>query len=350
MWRNNCNLTILSIVIFAMISCSGSTTRNQVENMNNENKDSVIIGEPKQLFAEDIYNNTIDKVAMVLSYKGGILCSQGSGFFVDKNLLVTNYHCVEGADKVELKVTGDNNIIKGAKVIKASRDYDLAIIETKQDLPFVKIDSLNYDKIGAKVYAIGNPRGLEGSISDGILSGKRENEGIEYLQITAPINPGNSGGPVLNEKGEVIGVATFTYKNSQNLNFAMPIKYIGKCIDISKMVPAETIKKGNKNNAVIMSDFIKETFGNDAYFTMKNNTDDYLKNIYYVIIYKNSKGEIIHYYEDLIREEIAPHLAKRFEAQGFGDWYYYYCNSDASCYPQAKKLKVEFRLISYEIE
>ena len=350
MWRNNCNLTILSIVIFAMISCSGSTTRNQVENMNNENKDSVIIGEPKQLFAEDIYNNTIDKVAMVLSYKGGILCSQGSGFFVDKNLLVTNYHCVEGADKVELKVTGDNNIIKGAKVIKASRDYDLAIIQTKQDLPFVKIDSLNYDKIGAKVYAIGNPRGLEGSISDGILSGKRENEGIEYLQITAPINPGNSGGPVLNEKGEVIGVATFTYKNSQNLNFAMPIKYIGKCIDISKMVPAETIKKGNKNNAVIMSDFIKETFGNDAYFTMKNNTDDYLKNIYYVIIYKNSKGEIIHYYEDLIREEIAPHLAKRFEAQGFGDWNYYYCNTDASCYPQAKKLKVEFRLISYEIE
>lgn len=128
----------------------------------------------------------------------------------------------------------------------------------RQDFPFVKIDSLGMEEVGSKVYAIGNPRGLEGTISDGILSGKRENEGIEYLQITAPISPGNSGGPVLNEKGEVIGVSTFTFKNSQNLNFAMPIKYINECVDITNVTPSKSTKIGKDNKAVTMTSYVKD--------------------------------------------------------------------------------------------
>lgn len=344
---------IKSIYLFAtlmMVACT-----NVGSKQSEEQKDSIEKSEqkqePKVLTAKDIYKNTASKVAMILSYKDGIPYSQGSGFFIDKNTLVTNFHCVAGADKIEFKITGDDEIYKGAKVVKASDDYDLAIISTKQDFPFVKIDSLGKEAVGSKVYAIGNPRGLEGTISDGILSGKRDNEGIEYLQITAPISPGNSGGPVLNEKGEVIGVATFTFRNSQSLNFAMPIKYIKECIEITNVKPTLSAKIGKDNKAVTMTSYVKDESSFDAFFSIKNNTDETVSSIYYVMIYKDTNGEIIDYYEDVIRSEIAPQLAKRFKAKGFGDWYDYSCNGETKIYnSRHPKFKAEFRLISYEIE
>lgn len=103
-----------------------------------------------------------------------IFYSQGTGFFVDKNTLITNFHCVDGSDRLGFKIMGDEEIYKGAKIMKASEEYDLAIITTKQDFPYLKIDSLGNEKLGSKIYAIGNPRGLEGTLSDGILSGKRD--------------------------------------------------------------------------------------------------------------------------------------------------------------------------------
>ena len=337
-----------SLLVYVMIlitSCiNGSTSSSK------EQGDSTKVEKPKVLSAEAIYKQNISKVAMIISYKDGIPYSQGSGFFIDKNTLVTNFHCVAGAERVEFKIAGDEEVYKGAKVVKASDDYDLAIIKTKQDFPFVKVDSLGNDKVGSKIYAIGNPRGLEGTISDGILSGKRDNDGIEYLQITAPINPGNSGGPVLNDKGEVIGVATFTFRNSQNLNFAMPIKYLKECKDITEVNPSKIAKIGHNNDAVTLTSFVKDESDSFAFFSLKNNTDDTISNIYYVIIYRATNGEIIHYYEDIENEEIAPHLAKRFGARGFGDWYEYSCDGKTYSYKDRHlKFTVEFRLISYEI-
>ena len=288
---------------------------------------------------------------MIISYKDGIPYSQGSGFFIDKNILVTNFHCVAGAERVEFKIAGNEEVYKGAKVVKASDDYDLAIIKTKQDFPFVKVDSLGKEKVGSKIYAIGNPRGLEGTISDGILSGKRDNEGIEYLQITAPINSGNSGGPVLNDKGEVIGVSTFTFRNSQNLNFAMPIKYISQCKDVELVKPIKSAKIGSKSDAVAMTSFIKDENECLAHFSLKNNTDDVVTNIYYILIFKTTSGEVIHYEERLEKEEIAPQLAKRSATNGFSDWYDYSCNGETHSFNNRHpKFTVEFRLISYEIE
>lgn len=338
--------SLLLGALLVMASCT-----NGGSSSSKEQGDSTKVEKPKVLSAEGIYKQTISKVAMIISYKDGIPYSQGSGFFIDKNTLVTNFHCVAGAERVEFKIAGNEEVYKGAKVVKASDDYDLAIIKTKQDFPFVKVDSLGKDKVGSKIYAIGNPRGLEGTISDGILSGKRDNEGIEYLQITAPINPGNSGGPVLNDKGEVIGVATFTFRNSQNLNFAMPIKYIKECKDITEVSPSKVAKIGHNNDAVTLTSYLKDESSYEAYFSLKNNTDDTISNIYYVIIYRAANGEIIHYYEDVERAEIAPHLAKRFEAGGFGDWYDYSCNGETHSFNNRHpKFTVEFRLISYEIE
>lgn len=303
------------IWIFAAIMMAACTSEGSKQE--SEQKDSIVVAEPKPkvLSAESIYNNTISKVAMIISYKDGMPYSQGSGFFIDKNTLVTNFHCVAGADRIEFKVTNNDEIYKGARVIKASDEYDLAIIKTKQDFPYVKVDSLGKEKIGSKIYAIGNPRGLEGTLSDGILSGKRDNDGIEYLQITAPINPGNSGGPVLNENGAVIGVATFTFKNSQNLNFAMPIKYISNCRDF---VMGDTqIKKhlySDQDNAVSIAKFSIVTYQFDpchAILSIRNNTEQTVSGIMGQMIFYDRAGEMYDYLDFNIKEPISPKLTKQ---------------------------------------
>lgn len=301
---------ILCLACAILLACNN----NKSQSNNNGKEDSIKVEKPRLLSAEDVYKNTISKVAMILSYKDGIPYAQGSGFFIDENTLITNFHCVEGADMIEFKIAGNSEIYKGAKIIKASDDYDLAIIQTKQDFPHVKIDSLGREEVGSKVYAIGNPRGLEGTISDGILSGKRENKGIEYLQITAPISPGNSGGPVLNEKGEVIGVATFTFMDSQSLNFAMPIKYITNC---SNYVMGETkLKKHlytDKDNAVSIPKFsiVSHYYPCKAFVSIRNNTGQKVSGITGQMIFYDSAGEMYDYLDFKISESISPKMTKQ---------------------------------------
>lgn len=312
--------------------------------------DSAKFESNRLLTAEDIYNLSINKVAMIVSYKDGVPLSQGSGFFIDKNILVTNFHCVAGSNNIEFKIAGNEKIYKGAKVVKASDDYDLAIIKTKQDFPFIKIDSLGNEKVGSKVYAIGNPRGLEGTISDGILSGKRDNEGVEYLQITAPISPGNSGGPVLNETGHVIGVSTFTYRNSQNLNFAMPIKYIKECNDYTpEMTKSKARKIGTSSDALSLTYFEKNGSEFYEFLTLKNNTDCDIISVTGVIIYKTMSGEILDYQTFTRKVDIPVGLAKRIELRSFDqsqNWKYYKSSGGFN----DKSFKIEFRLLSYELD
>lgn len=353
-----------SLLAICVMACTNSNSKG-----GNEQKDNA-----KALTAEEVYNQTINKVAMIISYKDGVPYSQGSGFFIDNNTLVTNYHCVAGTEKLEFKIAGNDEIYKGAKVIKASPNYDLAIIKAKQVFPFVKVDSLGKEKVGAKVYAIGNPRGLEGTISDGILSGKRDNEGVEYLQITAPISPGNSGGPVLNEKGVVIGVATFTYKNSQNLNFAMPISYINKCIDIDSISHQEHTVKSDSIAISIVS-YSKDRRENIQQVSFHNNTTETITGITGVLVYrrkmvdyeyncnysnpytnwKYSLGDIFHYQVFSINVDIAPGMSKLVNMRCDPELFeHHYCNLISGCTgcgsTSCIHYDIEFRLLSYEIE
>lgn len=336
---------VLFSVCATLLACNNN--RKPQDNSN----DWTQVKKPIALSAEDIYNQSIDKVAMIISYKDDIPYSQGSGFFIDQNTLVTNFHCVAGADAIEFKVTNNDKVYKEAKVVKASDEYDLAIIKTKQVFPYVKVDSLGKEKIGSKIYAIGNPRGLEGTLSDGILSGKRDNDGIEYLQITAPINPGNSGGPVLNENGRVIGVATFTFKNSQNLNFAMPIKYLSKCTSLHERIPKVAQKKfGMNKSAVTISNYHCPTFGNEN-FSLKNNTTDAIYNIYGIIVYKTMSGDIFNFRPVYYKKVIPAGLAKIITRENLAGNYVYYKSLESyDHYSNITKFQIEFRLISYEIE
>jgi S1-C subfamily serine protease len=157
---------------------------------------------------------------------------QGSGFIIDKDgHVLTNYHVIADARQVE--VTLHNRKKYRATVVGSDRAHDLAVIQIKAPelSPMVLGDSKNL-QVGQKVYAIGNPFGLAGTLTSGIVSSIRsvqEPNGInidEAIQTDAAINPGNSGGPLLNSHGEVIGINTMIASSvGQNagIGFAIPI-------------------------------------------------------------------------------------------------------------------------------
>jgi S1-C subfamily serine protease len=157
---------------------------------------------------------------------------QGSGFIIDKDgHILTNYHVVADARQVE--VTLHNRKKYRATIVGLDRSHDLAVVQIKApDLtPMVLGDSGNL-QVGQKVYAIGNPFGLTGTLTRGIVSSIRqvqEPDGMKIedaIQTDASINPGNSGGPLLNMHGEVIGINTMIASNvgqSAGIGFAIPV-------------------------------------------------------------------------------------------------------------------------------
>jgi S1-C subfamily serine protease len=187
-----------------------------------------------------VYHKNIESVvnitsrAMAFDFFNGLVPQegQGSGFIIDKaGHILTNYHVIADARQVE--VTLHNRKKYRATIVGTDRSHDLAVIQIKgTDLaPMVLGDSKNL-QVGQKVYAIGNPFGLSGTLTIGIVSSIRsvqEPDGMtidEAIQTDAAINPGNSGGPLLNWHGEVIGINTMIASNvgqSAGIGFAIPI-------------------------------------------------------------------------------------------------------------------------------
>lgn len=151
----------------------------------------------------------------------------GTGFFVrSTGLLLTNSHVVEGADLVGVKIPGNDEVLWARKATGFDMDNDLVLIEveTTERKPLAIGDS-DRVRVGEQIVVIGNPEGLEQTVSNGLLSGIRELAGRKLFQISAPISEGSSGSPVFNARGEVIGVVVSTLESGQNLNYAVPINY-----------------------------------------------------------------------------------------------------------------------------
>jgi S1-C subfamily serine protease len=187
-----------------------------------------------------VYRKNIDSVvnitsrAVTFDFFYGLVPQegQGSGFIIDKEgHVLTNYHVIADARQVE--VTLHNRKKYRAAVVGTDRSHDLAVIQIKGTglTPMVLGDSRNL-QVGQKVYAIGNPFGLAGTMTNGIISSIRpvqEPDGMQIddaIQTDAAINPGNSGGPLLNWHGEVIGINTLIASNvgqSAGIGFAIPV-------------------------------------------------------------------------------------------------------------------------------
>jgi serine protease Do len=163
----------------------------------------------------------------------GAMMGQGSGFFISSDgYAVTNNHVVEGAEKVE--VTTDAGKTYSAKVIGTDSRTDVALIKVVgSDFPFAKL-SEGKARIGDWVLAVGNPFGLGGTVTAGIVSANGRDIGNgpydDFIQIDAPVNKGNSGGPAFNMQGEVVGVNTAIYSPS------------GGSVGIAFSIPASTVK------------------------------------------------------------------------------------------------------------
>ena len=162
----------------------------------------------------------------------------GSGFIInDRGYCVTNYHVIERETQIAVTiyhVTENGEFrkqrIKDVKILALNPFFDLALLQIpKQNYPFkpVFIAKAEQSKQGDEVFAIGNPLGLDRSVSEGIVSTRnRSFEGIVYIQTTTQINPGNSGGPLFNRKGEVVGVTNMKLTAGEGLGFAIPTSYL----------------------------------------------------------------------------------------------------------------------------
>ena len=168
-----------------------------------------------------IYRRSIPLTCLIVTLRNGKADNLGSGLLVSTDgLILTNDHVVDRADNLTVRC-GDREAT--ASVRRRSKSPDLALLATSLKSPdsFVLNASYSQNLIGLDVFVIGNPYGLEGTFSTGVISGLREIDGVRYIQISAPISPGNSGGPVILRDGSVIGIATMRLKDGQNLNFAI---------------------------------------------------------------------------------------------------------------------------------
>ena len=182
-----------------------------------------------QKIAKKAFRST---VLLVMEDANGQPLALGSGFFVREGEIASNLHVVEGASRGYAKLVGQEAKlnIQGITAIDAKRDLVILKVFAKT-LPVLALGDSEAAQVGEQIYAVGNPKGLEGTFSQGIISSVRNLGTDKLLQITAPISPGSSGGPVLNAKAEVIGVSVATFKGGQNLNFAIPSAYLKELLE-----------------------------------------------------------------------------------------------------------------------
>lgn len=207
--------------------------------------------------AQQIARKAFDStVLLVMEDANGQPLSLGSGFFVGDGQIASNFHVIEGASDGYAKLV-DGDVKYGIDgVVAVDMEHDLVILKVSAQSPTLPLGDSRAVQIGEPVYAVGNPQGLEGTFSQGIISSIREIEGDNLLQITAPISPGSSGGPVLNGKGEVIGVSVATFRGGQNLNFAIPANYLATLrseSDAANAKPLAAIKTDKNRNSILSS-------------------------------------------------------------------------------------------------
>lgn len=179
--------------------------------------------------------------------------SRGSGFFIAKDKIVTNRHVIENASRVEIKLaSGKTFVSNGVLAVDGEGDLALLQVQISGDAaqPLALDDAPPQE--GESIVVIGNPFGLEGSVSNGIVSAVREIAGYgRIIQITAPISPGSSGSPVVNMRGQVVGIATLQAAEGQSLNFAVPATRIAalKISGLQTFANLDSDARKNKRSA-----------------------------------------------------------------------------------------------------
>ena len=280
-------------------------------------------------------------VLLVMEDSHGQSVSLGSGFFVRQGVIATNFHVVEGASRGYAKIVGQRAKLDIEGFCGIDPERDLVILKiSASSTPTLSLGNSDAVEVGEPVYAVGNPQGLEGTFSQGVVSSIRQVGLDKLLQITAPISPGSSGGPVLNSKGEVIGVSVATFRGGQNLNFAIPSNYLKELLTrpgvVKPFAGATTPGKppsiladlgGRSTEGVVGTQFVWDSFVdyelsfpyNGKYsFSLKNQLRESIKNVFCLVIVYDSQNSPIDLSVIKYPGVIPPGLAKRVSGRTDG--------------------------------
>jgi S1-C subfamily serine protease len=181
----------------------------------------------------------------------------GTGFLVSADgMIVTNFHVIQRAHSLEIELPNGDEY---AEIYYVAGDphHDIAILKISADgLAMLPLNGGSDAVVGQRIYTMGHPLGQTATFSDGLVSALRTVEAVTLIQITAPLSPGSSGGPVMNDEGEVIGIATMMMRGGQNLNFAVPSRHVQPLLDSSegmRLFAAALLPEGRSGVAVIGS-------------------------------------------------------------------------------------------------
>lgn len=290
--------------------------------------------------------------------------SLGSGFFVRTNEIASNLHVVEGAARGYARIVGQSLRYNIEGISAVDPDRDLVILRiAASGAPALALGRSDAVQVGDSVFAVGNPQGLEGTFSQGIVSSIRDVGADKLLQITAPISPGSSGGPVLNNRAEVIGVSVATFRGGQNLNFAIPSSYLelllttaGPPRPLAAGTPVKARRSilaglGGRSSEGVLGDQViwDYTFGASGKYTLsfRNQLRDNVKDIYCLVIFYDAKGNPIEVDVVRYRGLIPAGLAKRASSEvhkSVQD-----LTTDTRNGANSPRTRVEFRILGFEI-
>ncbi|MYF54607.1 serine protease [Candidatus Poribacteria bacterium] len=306
-------------------------------------------------------------VLLVMEDTNGQPLSLGSGFFVRNGQVATNLHVVKGASRGYAKLVDQKTKydIEGITAVDAERD----LVILKISVPSVQVIPLGDSdevQVGAPIYAVGNPRGLEGTFSQGIISSIRKVGTDKILQLTAPVSPGSSGGPVLNDKGQVIGVSVATFRGGQNLNFAIPSNYLKKLMEQIEPAKPLSVAKPAGSKRSILDDLggksaegvsggkflwaiAPSTWGTSYSgrytFSLHNRLRVNVRNVYCFVIFYDKQEDPIEVDVVLLRDLIPIGLAKRVTSEVDKSVQLMTTHGDT----KTPHTKVEFRILDFEI-
>jgi len=309
----------------------------------------------------------------VMEDANGQPISLGSGFFVRTNIIASNFHVIEGASKGYAKLIGTKTKydITGLMGLDATNDLVLLTVADANS-PSLSLADSHKAAVGDEVFVAGNPQGLEGTFSQGIVSGIRDLDSGTLLQITAPISPGSSGGPVLNSDGKVIGISVATFKSGQNLNFAIPANYLAALLaapNTNSVTPFNhdaTTRQGKSNldnlggrstdgvtgGQFTWRDQLFERDG-DFTFTLQNKLNDSVKNIYCLVVFYDRNDSPIDIAVVRYQGTIPSGLGKRITGEVDGSIKRLTTDISADNRYMSSLTpitKIEFRILNFEID
>ena len=250
--------------------------------------------------------------------------SLGSGFFVRAGVVATNAHVIKDAFGGTVKLVGDSRAARISDILAVDYHADLALLKVDLSAPSLPLAGITSPAVGDPVYVLGNPLGLEGTFSEGIVSGIRKTGADSILQMTAPISPGSSGGPVMDESGLVIGISVATFTEGQNLNLAVPVGYLSQLLShpTNPTIPLGQTKNDRpieksivdaigtrSEDGVVATAF--EDRGDHCYtFRVSNKLPSTISHVKVYVLFYDKSGTMFDFDDDELKDAIPAGLTK----------------------------------------